>query len=111
MKISQIVSRVATNAGIKPVDLMKTVDEVFSGITQAVERGEKVVIAGLGTFVQRTREAGERTNSKTGEKRVVEAGNFIAFKPAKAGAGEKTNKVKREKPEKVKGNEAAKAKP
>lgn len=93
MNLDEIVTKVAADSGIKPGELKKAVDGVFRAIKSAVEGGEKVVIGGVGSFVLKSRDAGEKLNEKTGEKRMVEAASFLAFKPIKKSDKTKKNKA------------------
>ena len=94
MKLDEIVADVAASSGMKPGELKKAINSVFSVIKKTVEQGEKVSISGLGSFILKTREAGEKIDPKSGEKRTVEATSFIAFKPPRTGDSEKKKKKK-----------------
>ncbi|WP_428311548.1 HU family DNA-binding protein [Hydrocarboniphaga sp.] len=100
MKLDEIVTQVAASSGIKAGELKKAIDSVFATIKTTVETGDKVSIPGLGSFVLKNREAGEKVNAKSGEKQIVEAASFLTFKPAKTGAGKKDKTAKAERAEK-----------
>ncbi|MDB5972517.1 MAG: Bacterial DNA-binding protein [Hydrocarboniphaga sp.] len=97
MKLDDIINKAAASSGAKPDELKKALGSIFSEIKTAVEQGAKVQIPSMGTFILKSRSAGEKIIAKTGEKREIEAGSFIAFKPFKSEANKKTGKVKKEK--------------
>jgi nucleoid DNA-binding protein len=97
VKIEEIVNTVATTSGMKPADLRKAVDSIFAAVKSTVEAGEKVSISGVGTFLLKSREGGEKVNAKTGKSRVVEASSFLAFKPSKSAAEKKVKGEKKKK--------------
>ena|SRR5688572_5199774 len=87
MKLDDIVAHVATTSGMKGGEVQKIVDAVFASIQKAVESGEKVNVPGLGTFHLKEREAGERVDPKTGEKRAIPAAKYTTLKPSRSAAG------------------------
>jgi len=97
MKLDEIVVQVAATSGLKAGELKKAVNGIFAAIKTAVEQGEKVSISGMGSFILKSREAGEKIDAKTGETRATEASRFIAFKPSKVGADKEGKEKKRKK--------------
>lgn len=64
-------------------DVGVLVRAVFTSLTRALARGERVEVRGFGTFSVRHRRAGERRNPKTGEPVAVPAKQVPFFKVAK----------------------------
>lgn len=65
-------------------DAERVVDSIFSAITEAVSKDEKVSIAGFGTFSLKHRTARTGRNPRTGEQVQIAAKKGIAFKPVPA---------------------------
>ncbi|SFV09110.1 HU family DNA-binding protein [Alicyclobacillus macrosporangiidus] len=84
MNKSDLVRKVAQQTGVTNKECEVIVGAVFETIKQALEAGEKVQIAGFGTF--ETKERAERTarNPVTGDKIVVPRHRVPIFK---AGSG------------------------
>ena len=59
------------------------VDAVFSAISDALARDERVAIAGFGTFSTKTRGARQGRNPGTGESIAIAASKSPAFKAGK----------------------------
>ena len=60
----------------------RIVDTVFTGIKEAVRKGEKVSIGGFGIFTSKQMKARTARNPKTGEPAQVAAHNKVKFSPA-----------------------------
>ena len=92
MNKTQLIEVVAREAGLKTKkEAEAAVSAVFAAIENALADGEKVQIAGFGTF--EVKERGERTgrNPATGEEIVIPAAKHPAFSAGKA-LKEKVNK-------------------
>ena len=79
----------------------KTVNEILQGftdmITDALVRGERLSLPGLGTFDVKTRAARQGRNPRTGEPMAIEAARVPYFKAArllKTAVNEKTDTKK-----------------
>ena len=90
----EITDRLATRTGLSKTVAREAVDGVFTAISDALANGEKVRIAGLGTFGTRSRPASTGRNPRTGEAISVSASTSPTFKAGKmlkdamnAGAG------------------------
>ena len=70
--------------GATKKDIAVVVDEVFNIIKNTLASGEKVAIAGFGTFEVTERAARECKNPRTGEPVHVEASKAPKFKAGKA---------------------------
>ena len=53
-------------------------------VTDALKKGDQVVLTGFGTFLVRKREARSGRNPRTGEVIQIDASNVPAFKAGKA---------------------------
>ena len=70
MKKTEIVERVAGEAGITKQAAQAAVGGVFDSIAEAFARGENVSIVGFGRFSRKDRPAREGRNPRTGERRA-----------------------------------------
>lgn len=80
MKKSELVEAVATKAGLTKADATRAIEATFEVITAALKDGNKVPVAGFGTFAVSKREAREGRNPQTGEKVQIAARNAVTFK-------------------------------
>lgn len=83
MKKSELVEAVATKAGLTKADAAKAIEAMFETITSALKEGNKVPVAGFGTFSVSRREAREGRNPLTGATVQIAARNAVTFKAAK----------------------------
>ena len=84
MTKADLVAQVAKKAGLTSKAAKDAVNTVFSSISAAMKRGEKVVVTGFGTFVVRRRASRKGRNPQTGEEIKIPASKVPAFKPGKA---------------------------
>ncbi len=84
MNKSDLVQVVAERAGVSKAAAEKAVNAVFEGISEALEKGDKVSLVGFGTFSVSERAARVCRNPRTGEKIDVAATKVPKFKPGKA---------------------------
>jgi len=84
MKKSELVELVAEKAGLTKADATRAIDAVFATITEALQKGERVPVAGFGTF--NISERGERQgrNPQTGETVTIAARKAVTFKAGTA---------------------------
>lgn len=66
MTKADLVAQVAKKAGLTSKASKDSVNSVFGAITDAMKRGEKVVVTGFGTFMVRKRAARKGRNPQTG---------------------------------------------
>jgi DNA-binding protein HU-beta len=92
MKLDEVVATVANSTGMKRGEVKKVAEALFVAIKSSVAGGQKVSIPGLGVFLMKERAAGERVNPKTGEKKMVAAARYAAFKPARSEMGKEKKK-------------------
>ena len=62
MKKVELVEAVAEKAGLTKADATRAIDALFSTITEALVKGDKVPVAGFGTFSVGERAAREGRN-------------------------------------------------
>lgn len=84
MNKTTIVDNVAEAAGIKKKEAEKAVGAVFASLQEALCAGDKVQIAGFGTFKVKERKERTGRNPRTKETITVPASKAPAFVPAKA---------------------------
>ncbi len=79
-----LISAVASRAGLSKTDTAKAVDGITSSITSALQRDTDVRLVGFGTFSVRHRNATTGRNPRTGERIQISARNVPKFKSGKA---------------------------
>lgn len=84
MNKSELIDHVAERAGLTKKVAADAVESVFSVISDALSKGEKVTLVGFGTFEVRERAAREGVNPATKEPIHIPATRVPAFKPGKA---------------------------
>lgn len=84
MTKQDLIDAVANEGGFSKKDAGRAVDAVIDGVTRALRGGEKVQIAGFGTFEVRSRSAREGRNPQTGQTIMIPARKSPAFKAGKA---------------------------
>jgi len=83
MNKSTLIDAVAKATDIKKQDADKVVSAVFAAIQNALAEGDKVQIAGFGTFKLKERKERIGRNPRTKETITVPASKSPAFAPAK----------------------------
>ena len=84
MKKSDLVEAIAEKTGLTKADSTRALDAVFEAVTKALKKGERVPIAGFGTFNVVKRKAREGRNPQTGETVKIAARKAVTFKPGTA---------------------------
>ncbi len=84
MNKSELISVVAEKSGMTKKDTEKVVNAVFEGITESLNKGEKVQLIGFGTFDLRTRKEREGRNPATGDVIKIPEATVPVFKAGKA---------------------------
>lgn len=84
MNKTQLIAAVAEAASISKKDAETAVSAVIASITESLANGEKVQIAGFGTF--EVRERGERVgrDPRTSQEITIPASKAPAFKAGRA---------------------------
>lgn len=84
MNKNELIKEAAEKSGLTQQDLWKVLDVLPGIIKDALAAGDKVQIAGFGTFERRFRQGHSVKNPQTGEP-VQTTDHYIpAFKPGKA---------------------------
>jgi DNA-binding protein HU-beta len=84
MNRKDLVETVAREAGLTSAQADTAVTAALDSVVAAVAKGEKVSLAGFGTFEPRERAARAGRNPQTGEAIEIAASTAPAFKPASA---------------------------
>lgn len=84
MKKNDLIAAIAAKENCTKKDAEKAVNLVLASMTDALAAGEKISIAGFGTFEIRHRESKTCINPRTKEKMTTKACNVLAFKAGKA---------------------------
>ncbi len=84
MTKAELVAQVAKKAGLTARAGKDAVNTVFSSISQALKRGEKVVVTGFGTFLVRKRAARKGRNPQTGAEIQIPATKTPGFTAGKS---------------------------
>jgi DNA-binding protein HU-beta len=81
---NELISAVASRAGLSKADATKAVDGVFDSITNSLSSGGEVRVVGFGTFSVANRKATTGRNPRTGESIQIPASRQPKFKAGKA---------------------------
>ena len=84
MNKTELIAAVAAKTGLTKKDAEQAVNAALDTITAEIAKGEKVALAGFGTFETKHREARTGRNPLTGAAVEIAASNAPAFKPGKA---------------------------
>ena len=84
MNKTELIAAIAEKAGLTKKDAERALNATIESIAAALAEGQKVQIAGLGSFEVKTREARTGRNPQTGETIQIAASKLPAFKAAKA---------------------------
>lgn len=81
MTKKEIVLKVASDTGLKQLDVKKVVQRSLEVIVDALSRGETVELRNFGIFKVKSRKGRTGRNPRTGEKVPVPPKRVVAFKP------------------------------
>ena len=84
MKKVELVESVAEKAGLTKADATRAIDAFVETISETLAKGDKVPVAGFGTFAVSERAAREGRNPRTGEPVKIEARKVVSFKAGSA---------------------------
>ncbi len=84
MTKADLVAQVAKKAGLTSRAAKDAVNTIFSTVTAALKRGEKVVVTGFGTFMVRKRAARKGRNPQTGAEIQIPATKTPGFTAGKS---------------------------
>jgi len=83
MTKADLVAQVAKKAGLTAKAAKDAVSVIFGAMTDALKRGEKVVVTGFGTFMVRKRAARKGRNPQTGAEIQIPATKTPGFTAGK----------------------------
>ena len=84
MTKGELVSQIASEAGISKAGAEKALKAVTDGVAGALKKGDKVSLVGFGTFDVSKRAARKGRNPQTGAEIQIKASNVPRFKAGKA---------------------------
>ena len=84
MTKTELIAITAEKTGMTKKDAEKAVAAVLESIAADLAAGNRVQLAGFGTFETKTRAARTGRNPKTNEVIEIAASTSVGFKPAKA---------------------------
>ena len=84
MNKTELIAAVAEKAELSKKDAENAVSAVIASITKSLTEGEKVQIAGFGTFEVRERSERIGRDPRTSEEIIIPASKTPAFKAGKA---------------------------
>ena len=84
MKKTELVAKVAAQAGVSAAEASKVVAAFTDVVTEALKAGDKVQLTGFGTFDVAERAARSGRNPFTGEEIEIKASKAPRFKAGKA---------------------------
>lgn len=79
----ELIDKVAEGLGLPKREIEKMLEKTISTIQTALKEGEKVSVAGLGTFIVKEKKARTARNPKTGESVQVPAKKAPKFRAGK----------------------------
>jgi DNA-binding protein HU-beta len=82
MNKTELVEKLAEEYEFTKVFARDIVDNVFDSLSEAIQKGEEVAIAGFGSFRITERKARTGRNPQTGEPIKIAASKNIKFRPA-----------------------------
>ena len=83
MNKGELVASIAESGGITKVRAERALNIVLQNMADAMERGERVTLAGFGSFRVVERAAQKGRNPQTGSTITIPAHNVVKFKPGK----------------------------
>ena len=81
MTKKDIVVKIATESGIKQIDVRKVVQMTFDVIVDALANGEKIELRNFGVFKTKARKGRTGRNPRTGQQVPVAPKKVAVFKP------------------------------
>ena len=84
MNKTELIERVADEAGTTKAEAQKHFEAFTATVTEALKGGEEIRITGFGKFGARERAAREGVNPQSGEKMQIPASRVPSFSAGKA---------------------------
>ncbi len=82
MNKAELISAVASKAGISKEAANKDIEGYTEAIVSAVRKGDMATIKDFGTYYRKEQKERAGHNPATGEKITISARNSLAFRPA-----------------------------
>jgi integration host factor subunit alpha len=79
---NELTQSVVEGLGLNQREAKEMVEAFFAEISNCLERGEEVKLAGFGNFNLRDKPARPGRNPKTGEENIVTARRVVTFHPS-----------------------------
>ena len=83
MNKSDLISKIAGDAGLSKAAAEKALNSAIDGISGALKNGDSVTLIGFGTFSVSERAARKGRNPQTGQEINIPAKNVAKFKAGK----------------------------
>jgi DNA-binding protein HU-beta len=83
MNKGELIDMVAKEAGISKALAGRALDSIIAAVTKSLSKGERVALAGFGTFSVSTRKARTGRNPRTGAEIEIPAARVAKFKAGK----------------------------
>lgn len=83
MNKTQLIEKIAADAGINKIQAQKALAAVENGIRESLVQGESLDLKGFGKFEPKTMSARQARNPKTGETFQVAERKSMKFSPSK----------------------------
>ena len=80
MNKTELIEKIAANAGLTKVDAKKALDAAVEAVKKALIKGDKVQLIGFGTFAVTKKPAREGINPSTKQKIKIAAKKVAKFK-------------------------------
>jgi DNA-binding protein HU-beta len=84
MTKSELIAKVAEKAGLKKSEAERAVNAAIEALVEALSKGERVAIPGLGVFNVKERKARKGRNPRTGKEIKIPKRKVVAFTAAKS---------------------------
>jgi len=84
MTKAELVAKIAEEAKVKKSEAERCLNAFVNALSEALEKGERVALPGLGVFNVRERKERKGRNPRTGEPMIIPARKVVTFSPAKA---------------------------
>ncbi|MBD3258924.1 hypothetical protein GF377_10855 [candidate division GN15 bacterium] len=83
MTKDEMIAKMADNSGISKKEATQALTAFMDGVTEQLQKGEKVSFAGFGTFAVSNRKARTGRNPQTGETINIPASKVPVFRAGK----------------------------
>lgn len=81
MNKTDLINAMAAEAGISKADAKKALDAFVSSVSTSLEKGDKVVLVGFGTFSVTEKNERKGINPATKQQITIPAKKVVKFKP------------------------------